>query len=144
MKQLQKILLNLDATEESQRALAAAVNLSKLSQATIIAVNIINQNVVTQLSRHSGKSLAEIEIELEENGWRYLYAAEEEAKDVGAHIVVFQEQGFPEEILPRFAGEYKADMLIIAQGARSRSDITQNRSVEQILEHSPCAVLVVK
>ena len=144
MKQLQKILLNLDATAESQRALAAAISLSKLSMATIIAVNIVNQNVVTQLSRHSGNSLAEIEIDLEENGWRYLYAAEEEAKNAGAHIVVFQEQGYPEEILPRFAGEYKTDMLIIAQGARARSDITQGRSVEQILEHSPCAVLVVK
>jgi nucleotide-binding universal stress UspA family protein len=144
VKQLQKILLNLDATEESQRALAAAVNLSKLSEATIIAVNIVNRNVVAQLSRHSGKSLAEIEIELEENGWRYLYAAEEEAKNAGARIVVFQEQGYPEEILPRFAGEYNADMMVIALSPRSRSDITHGRAVEQILEHSPCAVLVVK
>ena len=144
MKHLQKILLNLDAAEESQRALAAAITLSMLSQATIIAVNIVNQNVVTQLSRHSDKSLAEIEIELEENGWRYLYAAEEEAKNAGAKIVVFQERGYPEEILPRFAGEYNVDMIMIGHSSRSRSDIAHGRSVEQILEHAPCAVLVVK
>ena len=144
MNQLEKILLNLDAAEESQRALQAAISLAKLSSATIIAVNVVNQNVVTHLARHSDKSIAEIEVELEENGWRYLYAAEEEAKNAGAHIVILQEQGYPEEILPRFASQYSADMIIVGQSAEARRDITHGRTAEQVIEHAPCAVLVVK
>jgi len=64
MKSLNKILLNLDATIESQHALDAAIFLAKSCSATIIAVNIVNKNVVTNLARFSDKSIAEIEVEL--------------------------------------------------------------------------------
>ncbi|MCX7846882.1 MAG: universal stress protein [bacterium] len=144
MTALATIVLHLDLTPESQRALQRAIHLSLLSGATIIAVNVVNRHVVTQLARTGAKSLAEIEIELEENGWRYLYAAEEEAKNAGARIVVLQETGYPEEVIPRIAAEKHADLVIVAYGQRARSDITAIRSAEQIFEHAPCDVLVVK
>jgi len=144
MTQLKKIILNLDSSQESQNALAAAITLAKMSEGTIIAVNIVNQAVVTSLARHSDKSLAEVEVELEENGWRYLYAAEEQAKNDGAHIVILQENGYPEEILPRLAKDYSADLIIIGQNKKSRENISQSRSADQIIEHSSCAVLVIK
>lgn len=144
MKEIKKLLLCVDATEESQRAIDAAVALAQLSGAAIIAVNVVNRNVVTHLSRLGDKTLAEIEIDLEENGWRYLYAAEEQGKNAGAHIMILQEQGYPEEILPRLAGQYEADMVIVAQSAEARRDMTRRRGTEQIIEHAPCAVLIVK
>jgi nucleotide-binding universal stress UspA family protein len=144
MKQLQKALLYLDASAEAQRALEAAVHLSKLSGATIIAVNVVDRHVVTNLARQGDKSLAEIEVDLEENGWRYLYAAEEAAKNEGAHIVVLQEPGYPEEVLPRLAAEYKTDLVIIGQDPRARSDVVRRRTVEQLMEHTPCALLIVR
>jgi nucleotide-binding universal stress UspA family protein len=144
MKQLHKLLVNLDATVESQHALHAAIILGKLSQATIIAVNVVNQHVVTNVSRHGGKSLSEIEVDLEENGWRYLYAAEEEAKTAGARIVLVQEQGYPEEVLPRLAGDYAVDLIIIGQCPRPRTDALCTRVADQLLEHTQCSVLVVR
>ncbi len=144
MKALKTIVLNMDASPESQRALHTAIRLSQLSGATIIAVNVVNRHVVAQLARAGDKSLAEIEVELEENGWRYLYAAEEEAKNAGARVVVLQESGYPEEIVPRLAGQHQADLVIVAYGNRARTDITAVRSAEQIFEHAPCDVLFVK
>ena len=143
MNSLNKILLNLDANIESQHALDFAIFLAKSCSATIVAVNIVNKNVVTNLARFSDKSIAEIEIELEENGWRYLYDAEEKAKNQEAHIVIIQEYGYPEQTLPKIASEYKVDMIIIGQNPQIRKDVVQNRIAEQLIEHAPCAVLVV-
>lgn len=143
MKKLDKILLNLDSTIESQHALDSAVLLAKSCSATIIAVNIVNKNVVTNLARFSEKSIAEIEIELEENGWRYLYDAEEKAKNQEARIVIIQEYGYPEQTLPKLASEYKIDMIIIGQNPQIRKDVVQGKTAEQLIEHAPCAVLVV-
>ena len=143
MKSLNKILLNLDATLESQHALDTAVFLAKLCSATIIAVNIVNKNVVTNLARFSDKSIAEIEVELEENGWRYLYDAEEKAKNQEARIVIIQEYGYPEQSLIKLANEYKVDMIIIGQNPQIRKDVVQGKTAELIIEHAPCAVLIV-
>ena len=143
MKKLDKILLNLDSTIESQHALDSAVFLAKSCSATIIAVNIVNKNVVTNLARFSEKSIAEIEIELEENGWRYLYDAEEKAKNQEARIVIIQEYGYPEQTLPKLASEYKIDIIIIGQNPQIRKDVVQGKTAEQLIEHAPCAVLVV-
>ena len=144
MKQLHKILLSMDATIESQHALQAALHLSLLSGATIIAVNIVNRHVVTNLARHGQQSLAEIEVELEENGWRYLYTAEEQVKSAGGRIILMQQSGYPEEVLPRLAAEYKADLVAVGQPPRSRTDVPSCKIVEQILEHTSCSVLIVR
>ncbi|NLF38918.1 universal stress protein [bacterium] len=144
MKALEKIALYVDASEEGQRAIHAAIRLSTLSGATIVAVAVINRTVVTQLSRASGKSIAEIEVELEENAWHYLYAAEQEAKDANARIVVTLENGFPEEVLPRLMNEYNVDMLVLGMSERVRQEPARRRLLEQMIEHAPCCVLVVK
>ena len=144
MNELNKILLNIDATQESQNALEYAVFLAKTCSATIIAVNVVNKNVVTNLARHSDKSIAEIEIELEENGWKYLYAAEDSSKNMNAKIVILQESGYPEQILPKLARDYNADILIIGQNPQLRQNIVGSKTAEQLIEHAPCPVLVVK
>ena len=144
MKALEKIVLHVDASEETQRALRGVIRLSILSGATIIAVHVVNRAVVTQMARATGKSLAEVEVELEEDGWRYLYATEETAKSAGAHIVIVQEQGYPEEVLPRLASEYGADILALGAAARLRHDSIISRLIEQVIETTPCSVLVVK
>ncbi len=143
MNNINKILLNLDSNAASQHALDSAIFLAKKCAATIIAVNIVNKNVVTSLARFSDKSIAEIEIELEENGWRYLYDAEEAAKSQEARIVIIQEYGYPEQTLPQLAHDYKVDLIIIGQNKQARKDIAQAKTAEQVIEHAPCAVLVV-
>ena len=143
MKSLNKILLNLDATIESQHALDAAIFLAKSCSATIIAVNLLHKHVVDILAGFSDKSIAEIEVELEENGWRYLYDAEEKAKNQEARIVIIQEYGYPEQSLTKLANDYKVDMVIIGQNPQIRKDVVQGKTAEQVIEHAPCAVLVV-
>ena len=122
------ILLYVDASKESRAALDVAVDYSG------------PETTVIQLTRSGEISLAEAEVELEENGWCYLYDAEEIAKSAGASIVILQESGYPEEVLPRLASEYGVDLIIIGH----TPGLGQASLAQQLIEHAPCAVLVVK
>jgi nucleotide-binding universal stress UspA family protein len=137
------ILLYVDSSKESEAALRAALDFSG-PQVTIIAVNVVNRQTVIQLVRGGSKSIAEAEVELEENGWCYLYNTEEIAKSAGAQIVILQESGYPEEVLPRLAQGYGADLIIVGQPASHGKDVAQNGLAQQLIEHAACAVLVVK
>ncbi len=140
-----KILLPISGSDESIDAAKFAVELAKAHDSQIIALYVIDTSVVRQLARHSGKSPGEVEIELEENGWRYLYHIEEVAKDNKVKIVVLLEYGMPQERMLTKAREFDVDLMVFGQvsgrGARGRS---LDRSLQQILEHAPCPVLIVK
>ena len=141
----EKILLPVSGSDESLRAAEFAVKLAASHGSQIIAIHVVDTSVVRQLARHSGKSPGEVEVKLEENGWRYLYHAEEMAKDSKVRIVVLLEYGLPQERMLTKARELGADLMIFGQasgrGARGRF---LDRFLQQVLEHSPCPVMIVK
>lgn len=137
------ILLCVDASQESKKALEAALGFAAQG-ASLMAVNVVNRHVVNQMSRNGSKSQAEVEVELEENGWCYLYDAEETAKAAGARIAIIQENGYPEEIIPRCAEMFGADLIIIGQARGRKNDMGQTGLAQQLIENAACAVLVVK
>lgn len=140
-----KILLPISGSDESISAAEFAVKLAAAHGSQIMALHVVDTSVVRQLARHSGKSPGEVEVELEENGWRYLYHIEEIAKDNKVKIVVFLEYGMPQERMLTKAREFGADLIIFGQargrGARGRA---LDRFLQQVLEHASCPVLIVK
>jgi nucleotide-binding universal stress UspA family protein len=140
-----KILLPISGSDESIRAAEFAVKLAAAHRSQIIALHVVDTSVVRQLARHSGKSPGEVEIEMEESGWRYLYYAEEMAKDNKAKIVVLLEHGLPQERILTKARELDADLIVFGQ---ARSGGTRGRfldkSLQQVLVHASCPVLIVK
>ena len=140
-----KILLPISGSEESMNAAEFAVKLASAHGSQIIALHVIDTSVVRQLARHSGKTPGEVEIEMEESGWHYLFHTEEMAKDNKVKIVVLLEQGLPQERILTKTKELEADLIIFGQsrkrGTRGRF---LDKSLQQVLEHAPCPVLVVK
>ena len=140
-----KVLLPISGSEESLKAAEYAIKLAVAHDSQIIAIHVVDTSVVRQLARHSGKSPGEIEVEMEENGWRYLFHAEEMAKDNKVRIVVLLEYGLPQEQMLNKARQFEADLMVFGQatgrGARGRF---LDRALQQVLEHAPCPVLIVK
>ena len=141
----EKILLPVSGSDESISAMEYAVKLAAVHDSQIIALHVVDTSVVRQLARHSGKTPGEVEIEMEENGWRYLYYAEEMAKDSKVKIVVLLEHGLPQERMLSKARELNADLIIFghasSRGTRGRF---LDKSLQQVLEHAPCPVLIVR
>ena len=140
-----KVLLPISGSDESINAAEFAVKLAAAHDSQIVALHVIDTSVVRQLARHSSKSPGEVEIEMEENGWRYLFYAEEMAKDSKINTVVLLEHGLPQERILSKAKELEADLIIFGpssgRGTRGRF---LDKSLQQILENAPCPVLVVK
>lgn len=138
-----KLLLCVDSSNESQRALEVALDIAEAGS-EIFAVNVVNRHVVSRMVKTQGRTLAEAEVELEETGWHYLYAAEEVCKNHGVHVTILQENGCPEEIIPRLAERLAADLIIVGQSHMQKGDLLQGALAQQLIEHAACAVLVVK
>lgn len=140
-----KILLPISGSEESIKAAEYSVKLAAAHESQIVALHVVDTTVVRQLARSSGKTPGEVEIEMEENGWRYLFYVEEMAKDNKVKIIVLLEQGLPLEGILSKARELGVDLIIFGQassrGARGRF---LDRFLQQIMEYSPCPVLIVK
>ena len=139
-----KILLPISGSDESIEAAKFTVKFAAAHGSQIIALHVVDTSVVRQLARHSGKSPGEIEIEMEENGWRYLFHTEEMAKDSKIKIIVLLEHGLPQERILSKARELDVDLIILG---RTRGRGTRGRfldkSLQQVLEHAPCPVLVI-
>jgi len=139
------ILLPISGSEESITASEFAVKCAEMHDSQIVALYVVDTSIIRQLAKFSGKSLGEVEIELEENGWRYLYHAEEIAKDSKVRIIVLLERGLPQEVILNKAKELSIDLIIFGlphvRGTYGRS---LDRTLQHILENSQCPVLVIK
>ena len=141
----EKILLPVSGSDESINAVEIAVKLASAHGSQIIALHVVDTSVVRQLARHYGKTPGEVEIEIEENGWRYLFYSEEIAKDNKVKIIILMERGLPQERILSKAKEYNVDLIVFGQpSGRGTHGITLDKSLQYILEHSPCPVLIVK
>lgn len=141
----ERILLPVSGSPESIVAAEFAVKLATVHNSQILALNVVDTSVVRQLAQRSGKSPGEVDVEIEENGWHYLYYVEEMAKDNKVKTVVLLEHGFPQERIVSKAREYKAELIVIGQSAkRGTPGISFDRFSQYIMEQASCPVLIVK
>jgi len=142
-----RILLVVDSTAESLRAAEMAQEVALTYPGSkLFALNVVDKGAVNRLKRFTDKSLTEIEIEMEENGWKYLYRFEEQFKDRGIPTLILQSQGVVDHEVVKEAVRLKADIIIVASPAHSSGQMRRLvlGSIEKILEHAPCNLLVVK
>lgn len=141
-----KILFLVSGTKESMKAADICIELALAHDSQIIAVYVVDTNVVRQLSRNSSKSPGEITVEIEESGWRYLYHIEDMAKDKKAQIVVMMEDGSPPEKTLELAKQNDVELIVLSQPESERGTYGRllDKRIQYILQHSPCSVLVAK
>jgi nucleotide-binding universal stress UspA family protein len=142
-----RIVLVVDTTTESLRAAETAIELALANPGSrLFALNVVDKGAVNRLKRFTDKSLSEIEIEMEEDGWKYLYRLEEQAKDQGVATMILQTQGVVDHEVVKEAVRLKADLIIAAFPANISGQMRRLvlGTIEKILENSPCNFLVVK
>jgi nucleotide-binding universal stress UspA family protein len=116
------------------------------NKARLFVMHVVDHMVINRMKRVSEQSTAEIEIELEEKGWKALYYAEEFAKDNGVPTMILQRSGIVENEVVNEAARLKADLIILAYPHKLPGQarrLAQGR-LEKIVENAQCSVLVVK
>jgi len=140
---VKKILLVVESSEESMKAARWAIHLASVCDAMLVCLNVVDTVVVNQLRKFSGKDFSTVEVEVEEQGWKYLYYLEDAAKDRKVHCVIMQESGILSEEVVKKSEEVNADLVVMGRRTGSSMKRVVHGPIQRILEHAPCPVLVV-
>lgn len=144
MKEIKKILVPVDFSENSQKVLRTAADVASRFKAELIVVF-----VVQSFDDYSGFFVPHIPIiQLEEE---MVKSAEEKMKSFAAetlngsvpHTTAVLSGDVVEEI-NRFAGEEKADMIVMGtHGYKGLDKILFGSVAEKIVKTAPCPVLTI-
>jgi nucleotide-binding universal stress UspA family protein len=146
-KKKKRILLVVDSTVESLKAADEAIKIALSEAGTkLFALNVVDKAAVNRLKRFTDKSLTEIEVEMEEDGWKYLYRLEEQSKDLGIATMILQNLGVVDHEIVKEAVRLKVDLIVMGFPANMSGQMRRLvlGCVEKTLENAPCNFLVVK
>lgn len=135
-----RILVGFDGSEPAKRALSAALTLAKESNGEVLAVTAVRAPEAAELEGEVDDALREADGPLGKAiGW-----GKQEAKRVGVSCAFRKQIGHPAELLTRIAEESRHDLLVL--GRRGRSPVKHwliGSTTDRIVDHAPCAVLIV-
>ncbi len=141
-----KILLVIEGGEMDAAATHAARTIALSNSAGLLVMHVVDHMMINRMKRISQQSAAEIEIELEEKGWKALYFVEEEAKDAGIPTMILQKSGFVEKEVLSEASRLNVDLIIMGYSRKLPGQarrLVQGR-FEKVVENAQCSVLIVK
>jgi nucleotide-binding universal stress UspA family protein len=139
------ILAPINGSQSSVTAGRLAVQLTALHKAHITFVYVVDDAVVAEMAGVSGRVAKRVQSELELSGQRsldYLSRLASEADLTSSQVI---RHGVPYREITNLAREQGVDLIVVGQvGSRGPRRILIGSVTERIIEHSPCAVLVVK
>ncbi len=145
---IQRILVNIDGSEESLVACEYGILLARSVHAQLLGAYVVNTRALSDLRKtHIFLAAEEAEYarDIEEDANRYLGHAARTAASKGIEIETIKTSGSVHQELLRVIEEKDIDLLIIGELAhvRSRLDEFYNES-ERLMRSAPCSVLIVK
>lgn len=137
-----KILVALDGSAASERALQAAVNLSRQdgADATVTAVGVLHNSGDPHLKHLAQTQKAEARRRLES----ILAAAANFARSRGVRLTPLLREGHPAEVIVACAEEQQAKILVLGSRANATSPAGLGGTADQVSSHAPCTVMIVR
>jgi nucleotide-binding universal stress UspA family protein len=106
---------------------------------------VIDKLVLNELARFSGRGEKEVEVELEEQGRRYLDLAHRDSARQGVAIDCQTGKGDPFEEIVAKANSLGADLIIMGHtGRRGTTRVLIGSLTQRVLDYAPCPVLVMR
>jgi nucleotide-binding universal stress UspA family protein len=134
------ILVGFDGSDSSKRAFEKAVVLAHEGGGEVLALTVVRAPEAAELEGEVDESLREADGPLGKAiGW-----AKQRAKQAGVACTFRKQIGHPAELLTRVAGEGKFDLVVL--GRRGHSPVKHwlvGSTTDRIVDHAPCAVLIV-
>lgn len=141
-----RILVGLDGSEYSLKALEFAIDLAKKYGSPLILVHVVMRQIYAINPPEAG-ILAGTAIvrELEAEGKTILAKGEETVEARGVPVEVRLKQGVPAEELLRAAADEKADLIVLGSRGLSQVKAFLLGSVsDKVSHHAKCPTLIVR
>ncbi len=142
------LLVIVDGTETSDRALRLAIAQAAATRARVTAIAFVETDTLKRLLTVKVLSEAEMgdfELGLEESAQRQLTAAVATGKACGVAIETAIVRGNSEETVPREVARRGNDLIVLGafDSQRANRDLLA-RQRQQIVDRAPCPVLVAR
>jgi len=141
-----RILVGLDGSDYSLRALDFAIDLAKKYQSQLVLVHVVMRQIYAINPPEAG-ILAGTAIvrELETEGKTILTQGEEKVKAQGLPVEARLRQGVPAEELLRAAADEKADLMVLGSRGLSQVRAFLLGSVsDKVSHHAKCPTLIIR
>lgn len=138
----QKILVALDGSEHSKRALEAAIEIGKGLKSKLVLLAVYSVTAAPAV----GPESAMVAIEYyREFGEKILAEAEEKVRSEKIEVETDLEEGNAADVIVKKSMEGKFDMIVMgARGLSTIKKIFVGSVSEGVVRNAPCPVLIVK
>ena len=135
-----RILVALDDSCGSEKALEAAVRLAQQDGGCVTAVTVLEQtgNPALDLLTEDFKTQARRHLE------ELLQTAANFARSRGVHLTPVLREGHPADAIISCAEEENANVLVLGANRLSNGDSGLGGTADQVSNHSPCTVLIAR
>jgi len=141
-KRDKKILFLVFTVKAKDELIDKVLEFAERIGARIIALNVVDFSMIRHLSQKLEKREAEVSVDLEEEGWMYLYYVEERAKDRGIMINIVQEEGVVERELIKASEKFAVDLVVISR-EEHQGIANFNKFIESLLLRVKCPLLIL-
>jgi nucleotide-binding universal stress UspA family protein len=136
-----KIVVAVDGSPASEKALAAAVDLAAHYQAELTALGVVESPQVVGMV----DEVDELRQSAEEHFRRILAAAAEYARGQGVSLRSVVIRGHAADAIVRYTESEKVSLVVLGHHGHSRiARFFLGSTTDRVSEHSPCTVMIVK
>jgi nucleotide-binding universal stress UspA family protein len=135
-----RILVALDESCSSEKALEAAVKLAQQDGGCVTAVTVLEQTGNPELDKIKEDVKAQAKHHLEE----FLQTAANYARSRGVRLTPLLGEGHPADAIIRYAEEIKANIVVVGDKNEVDHQPGLSDTADQVSSHCPCTVLIVK
>lgn len=140
-----KILLATDGSPSSLKAARFAAELAHTYDAELIALHVVEEDLLPDLRRFSGKSARDPREVLNEDGRRYLREVEKIAQEQWVKTIPELRSGIPSEVLLDLVAKERVDLVVMGTvGRRGPRRRLMGSVAQRVIDSSQVPVLVVK
>lgn len=135
------LLVAVDASEASNRALETALELAQLTGASVMALAV--EGPLPAYAATVGE-VEEVKREKDEFFGRLAQDVRARAERRGMSIEVEIRPGHAAELIPRVAKERGADLIVLGHRGHFLRDHLLGSTADRVAEHAECPVMIVK
>ena len=137
------VLVPVDGSDNSYRALDAALLLTEKLGSSITVVNVIEQVPITHIE--SEKLLSELLEAYKKENQEILSKCSNIATQKGLSIKTLLLQGNPASVILDYSKKEKFDLVIVgSRGMGKFKQLILGSVSSKIVHHSPCAILLIR
>lgn len=137
---MSRILVAIDESCGSEKALEAAVKLAQQDGGRLTAVTVLEQTGNPALDQLTEEVKCQAKSRLE----KLLQTAANFARSRGVQLTSVLREGHPADAIITYAEEEQASVLVVGASSKIKGDASLGDTADQVSNHSPCTVLIAR